>query len=66
MATSQLIGKQITITDKESPYYSKWGTIRSFNSIEFKVEVWDGSKWEDTIIELKRKQFKVNEIYELI
>jgi len=55
MRTTELIGKEATITDKNSIYYGEWGIIRHFDGDRFHIAMWNGN--EEMVFD--RNEFKI-------
>lgn len=52
---SSLIGKEVTITTRNSPYYGEWGIVKYFDGDDYHIALWDGN---DQMI-FSRDEFKV-------
>ena len=53
---SRLIGKQATITTKDSIYYGEWGTIKMFDGEYYHIAIYNDA---DMAVIFTRDEFRV-------
>lgn len=54
---SPLIGKEVTIINKESIYYHEWGTIQDYDGEFYYINIANGT---DSVPVFDRKEFRLN------
>lgn len=54
---SPLIGKEVTIINKESIYYHEWGIIKDYDGEFYYIAIANG---EDSLPIFDRKEFRLN------